>query len=156
LELPSIDLPPLIDGPELPRDPITLDAALVGRADTRPALADAAGEAVDLIASLPTPRPPSAPTKPLPSKTRLPAAEKQLAPPSSPVASPVATASAFTAVGEPGPSVAVTRDFSEKPTDEIAPRKPASRADDALISAPTRELGLRTERRPTTDDETTG
>jgi len=51
---------------------------------------------------------------------------------------------------QPGPTAF---DFADKPTNQL-PVPP--RPDDLLISAPTRELGLRTERRPVTEDETTG
>lgn len=142
---------------------------LVGRADTRPALADAAGEAVDLIASLPTPRPPTSPTKPLPGNTRPPAMEPRAVEPSRrPAGSATPAGGVATAPTQEMPPLmqlepllamhdqplTVTRDFTEKPTSEIPRRPPAG--EDPLIGAPTRELGLRGERRPSTEDETTG
>lgn len=160
--------------------PSTSDAQadLAGRADTRSALADAAGEAVDLIATLPTPRPPTSPTRPLPGQTRLPAADtheqpSRERPDSSPPPAtagtaqtqelPLATQLDPGLAGQPEPAqpVALTRDFSEKPTNQITGRKPPARPDD-LITAPTRELGLRElaptprDRRASTEDETTG
>jgi hypothetical protein len=165
----TADLPgePLSIGADLFGD-AGVDPGLVGRADTRPALADAAGEAVDLIASLPTPRAPSAPTKPLPGHTRPPATERidpgfGRRPDSKAPAGNVATAPTqeipFMRQLDPLRAQAeaqlsgATRDFSEKPTNEI--RKPASSTADPVISAPTRELGLRSARL-STDDETTG
>jgi hypothetical protein len=53
---------------------------------------------------------------------------------------------------EPPPLATPTRDFSDKPTHAI---RGGSRADDPLISAPTVELGLRTQPRLETDEETT-
>ena len=46
-----------------------------------------------------------------------------------------------------------TRDFSEKPTEEIRQRPPAAEPD-PLVSAPTRELGLRPQRALTEDEPT--
>jgi hypothetical protein len=161
---------------------VTLD--VVGRADTRPALGDAATEAEDLIGSLPTPRPPASPTKPLPGRTRAPATEapqtavNAARTPGLPTVPPVTdTGKANTqelpftlqldpllAVHpDPHHPASLTRDFAEKPTSEH--RKPAAPGSDSMISAPTRELGLRelgqqptkrSEPRATTDDETTG
>lgn len=58
----------------------------------------------------------------------------------------------------PDPQQAATSDFADKPTSQIAGRALAPRQDE-LITAPTRELGLRSERperRAATEDETTG
>jgi hypothetical protein len=170
----ALDLPQLLPGPP----DLDLSGAsdpqaaieLVGRADTRPALADAAGEAVDLIATLPTPRPPVSPTKPLPGNTRPPATELRQKEPSRGRAGKTPAGGVGTAPtqelpplmqlepllslhGDSQAPLGATRDFSEKPTNEIPRRISAS--DDPLISAPTRELGLRGERRPSTEDETT-
>jgi len=146
---------------------ITLD--LVGRADTRRAL-DSAPGAEDLITSLPTPRPPNSPTKPLPGPTRAPAAEATQTQESTSRGPAAATAPPATEAGKAqtqelpflmqlDPLLAVhpdphhpgsgTRDFTEKPTTEV--RKPTSPGiahgiapgSDPMIAAPTRELGLR-------------
>src|SRR5262249_42488862 len=45
-----------------------------------------------------------------------------------------------------------TRDFADKPTNQLAKRPAPS---DTMISAPTRQLGLRSQQRASTDDETT-
>jgi hypothetical protein len=169
-----------------PDPKVTLD--LVGRADTRPALGDdpapGAGEAEDLIASLPTPRPPNSPTKPLPGKTRAPAtdlsqtadtAARAPATPSAPPSSDVGKAQTqelpfamqldplLAMHPDPNHPAALTRDFSDKPTSEH--RKPPAPASDPVISAPTRELGLRelgqrepvkrSDSRAASEDETT-
>jgi hypothetical protein len=53
----------------------------------------------------------------------------------------------------PAPAASNTRDFSEKPTQET--KRPAQvQAVDPIISAPTRELGLRPGRTPTDDEPT--
>lgn len=157
---------------------ITLD--LVGRAETRPAVAPG-GEPEDLIASLPTPRPPSSPTKPLPGKTRAPATEAPMSAeaarlppmPGAPIAPPADAGKAQTqelpftlqldpllAVHpDPHHPAAMTRDFAENPTSQL--KRPGS-GGDPMISAPTRELGLRElaakppRARASTEEETTG
>jgi hypothetical protein len=52
------------------------------------------------------------------------------------------------------------RDFADKPTNQLPGRarspSPAAPVDSSLITAPTRELGLRNDRRAATEDETTG
>lgn len=175
----SLDLD--LSGPSDPQ--VTID--LVGRADTRPALGDAGNEAEDLIASLPTPRTPASPTKPLPGKTRAPATDVSHTAESAARASGVPTVPPATETGKaqtqefpftlqldpllavhPDPhhpmAAGATRDFGEKPTSEH--RRPVAPGGDPMISAPTRELGLRelgpqpakrSELRATTDDETT-
>jgi len=156
---------------------ITLD--LVGRADTR-RVGDGLPGAEDLIASLPTPRPPNSPTKPLPGTTRAPATDALptqestarvpaavSAPPASDPGKAQTQELPFTLMldpvlavhPDPHQSASLTRDFTEKPTTEV--RKPTSPGSDPMISAPTRELGLRElsqrpERRASTEDETTG
>jgi hypothetical protein len=60
---------------------------------------------------------------------------------------------------DPHHPATLTRDFSEKPTTEVGHAQgspPINPMDAAMISAPTRELGLRTARRPSSEDETTG
>ncbi|HEY0988838.1 MAG TPA: hypothetical protein VGD80_17345 [Kofleriaceae bacterium] len=156
---------------------ITLD--LVGRADTRPAVGDRAAGAEDLIASLPTPRAPASPTKPLPGTTRAPASDLTqtqettaqdtragTGPPAGDAGKAQTQELPFTLLLDPFGAqldplhpAALTRDFAEKPTTEV--RKLAAPGSDPMISAPTRELGLRElsqrpERRASTEDETTG
>ncbi|HSR97420.1 MAG TPA: hypothetical protein VLM79_10240, partial [Kofleriaceae bacterium] len=128
--------------------------------------------------------PPSSPTKPLPGNTRAPATEApplgeaaRLPPmpgasPASPSAPPDAAKAQtqelpFTLQLDPLLAVhpdphhtgAMTRDFAENPTSQV--KRPGPGAD-PMISAPTRELGLREltakppRARPSTEDETTG
>ena len=153
----------------------TLD--LVGRADTRPAVFDAANDASELIESLPTPRAPAAPTKPLPAKTRMPAADlhsphhrptRELPLPADPPPPLLEVATAPTQelpymmkldpalAVHPDPQQAATHDFADKPTQQLPGRTLPLRPADPVISAPTRDLGLRTGPRPSTEEETTG
>jgi hypothetical protein len=152
-------------------DPIatpTID--LVGRAATRP-LAPTEDSMADLIASLPTPRPPVSPTRPLPGP-RPPALDlsdedrrtRELEPATNPLMSAAKTTELpysmkldplLAVHPDPQQPVALTRDFSEKPTARSPGRASPVRQDE-LISMPTRNLGLRTESRPETEDETTG
>jgi hypothetical protein len=159
-------------------DPSALD--LIGRVDTRPApppagaltpadeaVAESAANTVDLIMSLPTPRPPTTLTRqiPVPVRSRLspesrPPGERPTGELSAELALPLAVGTAptqelslalkldpqRTVHSEPAP----TREFPAKPT---PPRPP--RPDDPLISAPTRDLGLRAASRPVSEDETT-
>jgi hypothetical protein len=176
-------------------DPIarpTID--LVGRTATRPL--PPAAPTLDLIGSLPTPRPPTSPTRPLPEPSRSPAGDgrdedrrtREIEPTTNPLLSAARTTELpytmqldplLAVHPDPQQPVALTRDFSEKPTarsggpnrvDRVrsegseAPhqegpplaggRVPPPRTDD-LISMPTRNLGLR-DARPATEDETTG
>jgi len=115
----------------------------------------------DLIASLPKPKRTHV-TRDLPSKIVPPAS-----PPTSAASSARISLESFD-LGEPelppevsvsftppAPTATQTRDFSEKPTEEIRHRPPAE--PDPVISAPTRELGLRqASRRALTEDEPTG
>jgi len=55
----------------------------------------------------------------------------------------------------PQPAFGSTLDFADKPTHPRT-KHPTPRALEPIITAPTRDLGLRYERRPATDDETTG
>jgi hypothetical protein len=63
---------------------------------------------------------------------------------------------------DPQQVTASTKDFADKPTTQLPSRPPLPRSDDSLITAPTRELGLRElalrperpERRAATEDET--
>jgi hypothetical protein len=58
---------------------------------------------------------------------------------------------------DPQQAAAMTRDFADKPTNQIPGRaRSAPPADSSVITAATRELGLRNERRAATEDETTG
>ncbi|HET7500563.1 MAG TPA: hypothetical protein VFK02_06150 [Kofleriaceae bacterium] len=215
---PTLDLDAPSADPGMPYDSLDLEISppsdpqieldLVGRAETRPALRDGPNDPLDLLATLPSPRPTSVVTRPLPGKTRLPAdthpppgdvsrAPAPEPPPPSDLGLPVPP-------GLPGPSGPPTEempytiqldpslaadpdpqrptgrtDFSDKPTTPRTPRpqpmspddaeKPTTPrtprpqpgpGDDPLITAPTRELGLRelglrTERRPATEDEPT-
>src|SRR5262249_7795586 len=62
------------------------------------------------------------------------------------------------------PSTASTKELAGKPAGQVPPRPPLRSDDSSLITAPTRELGLRElavrpdrpERRAATEDETTG
>ena len=121
-------------------------------------LAETESPADDLISSLPSPKP-SHVTRDLPS---------DIVPPHA-APSPVRVSIDSFELGEPElpPEVSVsfnatasprdtaTRDFGDKPTQEITHRPPAE--PDPLVSAPTRELGLRPPgTRPHTEDEPTG
>jgi hypothetical protein len=55
----------------------------------------------------------------------------------------------------PRPMPIPADDVSDQPTTPRTPRPLPTPADDAMITAPTRELGLRYERRPATEDEPT-
>jgi len=143
---------------------------LAGRAATRP-LPPAVDPLADLIDSLPTPRPPTSPTRPLPEPARSPAAEaadearrtREIEPTTNPLLSAAKTTELpytmqldplLSVHPDPQQPVQLTRDFSEKPTARsgrgASPMRP-----DELISMPTRNLGLR-EGRASTEDETTG
>ncbi len=117
----------------------------------------------DLISSLPKPKA-SHVTRDLPSNIVRPAAG-----PTSAASSARISLESFD-LGEPElpPEISVsfnasmpiptapttpTRDFSEKPTEEIRQRPPAAEPD-PLVSAPTRELGLRHQRALTEDEPT--
>lgn len=121
----------------------------------------------DLISSLPSPKkthvtrdlpsnivPPATPPTSAASSARISLESFDLGEPELPPEVSVSfTAQAAAPVPEaPKPSATSTRDFSEKPTEEIRQRPPAE--PDPLISAPTRELGLR--QRALTEDEPTG
>jgi hypothetical protein len=172
LDYDSLDLD-LMAHPE-PR--ATLD--LVGRADTRPAGLVSADEPAALIASLPTPRAPFTSTRPPTGKPRVPAAD---APPpydpphmpmsrELPLPAPSTLGVAMAPTQEvpyaipidpelavrPAPHQAATRDFADVETSQLPGRPRPMRPDDPVISAPTRDLGLRAERRAATEDETTG
>jgi hypothetical protein len=174
-----------LDLPPLPGAAPTEE--LSARAETRPAVPGAIEAATaELIASLPMPRPPAATTRPLPSSTRPPfdPAAPQATPeddratrdltlePTEPTLK-VAVAPTqelphatrldprLAVHADPPPPPPATRDFADKPTNQLPGRALAPRpADDSLITAPTRELGLRElglrpERRLPTDDEAT-
>ena len=176
-------------------DPIakpTID--LAGRAATRPL--GPPGASADLIDSLPTPRPPTSPTRPLPEPTRSPAADgvdedrrtRELEPTTNPSLSAARTTELpytmqldplLAVHPDPHQPVALTRDFSEKPTARspgpsridrfrsdgsesphgegppLAGGRATPMRSDELIAMPTRNLGLR-DARPATEDETTG
>jgi len=149
---------------------------LVGRVQTAAGLGGLGGSSsavsdAELLEALPAPRLSVAMTLPTltPTPSRGPADPPPAAgePASAPSARPIISVSSTgptqelpltlqldslhagadaTAMGSP------TRDFSDKPTHAL---RGGSRADDPLISAPTVELGLRTQRRPATDEETT-
>jgi hypothetical protein len=126
---------------------------------------------------LPTPHSLTSPTRPLPGKTRSPAGDLQA--PAEPVPrglSPDLDARSIVGAAgapteempytiqldpllavhpDPQRPVALTRDFSDKPTTPRTNRPLPIPADDPMISAPTRQLGLRTERRPSTEEEPT-
>ena len=120
----------------------------------------------DLISSLPRPKA-SHVTRDLPSKIVPPAA----GPPTSassarlslesfdlgePELPPDISVSFTASMPIPTAPATTTRDFSEKPTEEIRQRPPVAEPD-PLVSAPTRELGLRppTSQRALTEDEPT-
>jgi len=153
----DLDLTPL---------PATAAQDRAGEAEPHPEVPESAANTVDLVMSLPTPRPPVSSTRPLPAKPRLPApdsrppSERAAGEPAGELPPSIGLGSAPTqetplalqldpliAISEP-PSVSgtVTHDFSEKPT-----HSRGFRADDVLITAPTRDLGLRA----SSDDETT-
>jgi hypothetical protein len=162
-----------LDLPPVPDTRVTED--LAGRADTRQAIPGSGAAADDLIASLPTPRPPVTPTRPLPAKTRPPAFESGApgattrdltleptdtslpAPPPVEAAPYVMKLDPQLAVHpDPQQATAPTRDLSAS-VSELAGRSGTTPPiDSSLITAPTRELGLRYERRAATEDETTG
>jgi len=153
---------------------------LVGRADTRPAVVSLEHDAPALSSTRPTPRAPILPAKPPPAKPRSPAPGAQ--PPNEsttrglplPANLPpeLGIAAAPTQEMSPAmldPLLAGRRDrppptepppdFGDNPTNQIASRMAALRPEvpnDPVISAPTRQLGLRNERRAATEDETTG
>jgi hypothetical protein len=166
-------VPPSYASLELDLTPVP-DAAVAGRVQTAAGLGelgggDAARDA-EMLASLPAPRLSSVMTRPLPTKTWVPAESQP--PPSEPPPDPSAKPAIslgptqempvlqvdpvldpqLVSPPEPPQLLAPTRDFSEKPTNAI---RGGLRPDDPLISAPTVELGLRTQRRPATDEETT-
>jgi hypothetical protein len=165
----DLDLSPKSD-PE-----ITLD--LDGRAQTREQLREAPDDPDDLLATLPGQRSTISPTRPLPSKTRTPAPDSHAPPEPAPRAlspelgpkpgladaGPPTEEMPYTiqldpqlAVHpDPQRPVALTRDFSDKPTTPRTTRPVRIPPSDPMIFAPTRELGLRTERRPPTEDEPT-
>jgi len=170
----SLDLE--LTAPSDPRP--TLD--LVGRADTRPAVFVPPDDPAELLAALPAPRPPLASTKLLPAKPRVPAADGHPPhePPHGPMlrelplpAEPPSTLGVAVAPTQelaytiqldpalavhPDPHQTATRDFADLLTNPVASRARPVRPNDPMISAPTRELGLRADRRPATEDETTG
>lgn len=147
----------------------TLD--LVGRAETRPAVFVAEDAPTEVIPASPRP---AAPPRPLPAKPRLPSADvhpphepmaRELPLPADPAASlGVAPTQelAYTIQLDPAlaahldPQQAATRDFGDVVTSPLPARTWPVRSNDPLISAPTRELGLRPDRRLETEDETTG
>ena len=153
-------------------DPIARPTSdLVGRAATRPLAPAPAQPALDLIGSLPTPRPPTSPTRPLPEPTRSPAGDdsdedrrtRELEPSTNALLSAARTTELpytmqldplLAVHPDPQQPIALTRDFSERPTARSRARATSARPDE-LISMPTRNLGLR-EARPATEDETTG
>ncbi len=145
--------------PTVPPPPATSEIAL-SYEDPREDSSD------DLISSLPSPKPAHV-TRDLPSNIVPPAAA-----PTSSASSQRISLESFD-LGEPElpPEISVsfnaqtsapltpatpTRDFSEKPTEEIRHRPPPAEPD-PLVSAPTRELGLRSpmSRRALTEDEPT-
>jgi len=158
----DLDLPPVPD--------VRGTEDLSARADTRPAVPGALGAATsELIASLPMPRPPTASTRPLPSKTRPPFDPAAAAPattednrstrdltlePTEPTLKAAATAPTqeLPYVMKLDPRLAVhpdpqqaggaASDFADRPTNQL-PVRPPAKPDDSLIAAPTRELGLR-------------
>jgi hypothetical protein len=169
----DLELPPRSD----PRP--TVD--LVGRDATRPSVAppadDAADDPEDLLATLPVPsRTPSA-TRSLSSKIRSPITDSQAPSGASRAPSPqlepdpglggsgarteempytIQLDPLLAVHPDPQRPLALTRDFSDKPTTPRSPLPLPIPADDPMISAPTRQLGLRTEQRPSTEDEPTG
>lgn len=126
---------------------------------------------------LPAPTSPTSPTRPLPGKARSPGGDMQAPPePVTRALSPELEATSIVGAAggpteempytiqldpllavhpDPQRPVALTRDFSEKPTTPRTNRPLPIPADDPMISAPTRQLGLRTEQRPSTEDEPT-
>ena len=121
----------------------------------------------DLISSLPSPKPahitrdlpanivpPAAAPTSAASMARLSLESFDLGEPELP---PEVSVSFHASAPEPAAAANPTRDFSEKPTAEIRQRPPAAELD-PLISAPTRELGLRPpgNQRAHTEDEPTG
>ena len=171
-------------GPALATDSDTQAALdLVGRADTRPAVVGTEHEAAPLSSSRPTPRAPILPAKPVPAKPRLPATD---APPPNesttrglPLPANLLPELGISAAPTQEMSPAILdpllarhrnppspteppHDFGDNPTNQIASRMSALRPHtptgphDPVISAPTRQLGLRHEHRAATEDETTG
>ena len=138
---------------------------LVGQVEPHPEVPESAANTIDLVMSLPTPRPPVSSTRPLPAKlaapesrppSERPAGEPGAEPPpsiglgSAPTQEiPLALQLDPLIVATPEPPVVsgtVTHEFSEKPT-----HARGFRPNDVLINAPTRDLGLRA----SSDDETT-
>jgi len=148
--------PPVVPPPADPDMPVVLESA---------------ANTVDLVMSLPTPRPSLSSTRSVPPKPRQPAPDPR--PPSQHPAidqGPDADMPPVLGLGSaqtqemplalqldpllatPEPPVSPgtpTHDFGDKPTNARG-----FRTDELLISAPTRDLGLRVER-PSTEDETT-
>ena len=104
------------------------------------------GSAADLIASLPSPKPAHsfATTRELPLPAITQATTQDM---------PVMPSAPTRELGE-GFSISIsgstTQDFADRPTQEVHHRAPL----DPMISAPTRELGLRPGRAPTEDEPT--
>jgi len=173
---PELDLSPAYASLDLELPAVADPAAaleLVGRAETRPATGGA-GEG-----GAAGPRAATSSTRPLPPTTRAPASAPASGGPDPdddepqtrerPIAAgQAALATAQTqelpaglsldpllvSPGDSQPLLALTREFA-KPTTKLAGRAPAVPID-PMISAPTRELGLRAEARPATEDEPTG
>jgi len=159
---------------------------LVGRADTRPAVLGVEHELTPPSLSRPIPRAPVLPAKPAPAKPRSPTADAHppnesttrglplpatLLPELGIAAAPTQEMSPamldplLAGHRSPPPPTEPPPDFGDNPTNQIASRMGALRAagplgpsgpNDPVISAPTRQLGLRNERRAATEDETTG
>jgi hypothetical protein len=150
----------------------TLD--LVGRADTRPAVFVAEDAPTEIILGSRASVTPVAPSRPVPTKPRL--SSTDVPPPHEPMARglplpaeppsslgvaptqdlPYALQLDPALAVPPDPQQAATRDFGDVVTSPLPPRTWPVRPNDPLISAPTRDLGLRPDRRLETEDETTG
>ncbi len=140
----------------------------------------------DLLTSLPSPQPHSGMTRPMPAQTRPPAFGPPPSPAAKAAGGerptrditlePTETELAAAGIAPtqelpyvmrldprlaqhpdplPQPPLASILDFADKPTHPRT-KHPTPRALEPIITAPTRDLGLRYERRPATDDETTG
>jgi hypothetical protein len=163
-EYASLDLE--LTAPSDPRP--TLD--LVGRADTRPAVFVPPDDPAELLAVLPAPRTPLAPKiRELPLPAEPPSTLGVAMAPTQELAYTIQLDPALAVHPDPhpvstrdfagapvGPHQAVTRNFADLLSDPAPSRARPVRPNDPMISAPTRELGLRADRRPATEDETTG
>ena len=118
---------------ELPTEPAMPVPLAMGTAPTQEISLSFALQ-IDRAAAVAAPAAPPAPTPPAPAPA--------VTPPPAPPAAP--------APAEPPASGAMTRELPDKPT---LPRM--ARPNDPLVSAPTRDLGLRAAARPVSEEETT-